>query len=95
MTMPLTDAAAERILQACLSQHSVNVSHLVRVAYAQSVITQAQLAALTSFLRTKNLIGDRELDKMVAGELNRRFEELTGPTLDAAPTIIRPLNGGG
>lgn len=94
MTTPLTDAAAERIVQACLNKRSLNISDLVRYTYAQSVINQAQLAALATFLRTKNIVSHHELDKMVAGELNRRFEELIGPAIGEAPRIIKPLNGG-
>lgn len=66
--MKLADAAAERLTATALRtlQNTMRVQDAAISAFVQNQVTQAALQALINLLKTKNLVGKDELDRVLA-----------------------------
>lgn len=66
--MKLADAAADRLTQTALRtlQNTMRVQDAAVSAFVQNIVTQATVQALINLLKTKNLIGKDELDRVLA-----------------------------
>jgi hypothetical protein len=66
--LKLADAAAARLSETALRtlQNTMRVDEAAISAFVQNVVTQAAVQALINLLKSKNLIGVAELDRVLA-----------------------------
>lgn len=66
--LKLADAAAARLTETALRtmQNTMTVQEAAVSGFVQNIATQAALQALINLLKTKNLVGVSELDRVLA-----------------------------
>lgn len=90
---PKDEAAAEQLALALKRVLSgTRTERVAGTAYVQSVFAQTAGQALINLLKSKNIISDKEIERVLAEAYNERFKQLSGASgaIVTVPPLVRP-----